>query len=497
MKISSSLAKGRAPPPQSVTPFLASSWLRSTYVSCRCCRWRFDFLCDRNYIIQEVTSLITTRFRRIDHGASSKGEREKKQRFPIDLSLVLHAQRLQEIMVASLMISNPRRISTLWLCVLFLCHLRLGHALSVLGNKKAGKSSSSSFSLALPRVGQVSAGPLKISQLGCGTWSWGNRLLWDYDPSMDEEIYEAYALVRRAGVTVFDTADSYGTLDLNGRAEVLLGQFERRYQDELTAQQQQSWWGSFTNDDTSRRPQQVATKFAPYPWRITRQSILSAAKASLERLEQPELAIAQAHWSTANYQPLQEGAIWQGLADVYDAGLAQAVGVSNYGPQQLRKVAAFMRERQVPLATAQIQYSLMTYKAAMPMQEACDDVQCRLISYSPLCLGLLTCKYNLDNLPRPGNPRRQLFRELLPGAQGLLQTLQVVAQEYNKSPTQVAINWAVAKGTVPIPGCRTVAQARENLGAVGWKLKTDAVQELDRQAAAVKKPMIQNIFQTK
>ena len=171
-------------------------------------------------------------------------------------------------------------------------------------------------STALPRVGQVTAGPLKISELGCGTWSWGNRLLWDYDPSQDEEIYEAYAMVRRAGVTVFDTADSYGTLDLNGRAEILLGEFERRYQSELSSQST-PWW-DLGAASVANRPQQVATKFAPYPWRITRQSILAAAKASLRRLDQPKLAIAQAHWSTANYQRFQEGAIWEGLADVYD-----------------------------------------------------------------------------------------------------------------------------------------------------------------------------------
>ena len=348
----------------------------------------------------------------------------------------------------------------------------------------------------LTKVGQVTAGPLTISQLGCGTWSWGNRLLWDYDTSQDEEIYRAYELVRRAGVTVFDTADSYGTLDLNGRAEILLGEFERRYQTEL-AKNKAPWWDLSVDTSIASRPQKVATKFAAYPWRITRQSIVTAAEESLQRLNQTKLAIAQAHWSTANYQPFQEGAIWEGLADVYDAGLCEAVGVSNYGPQQLRKVAARMQERRVPLATAQIQYSLLTYKAALPMRETCDEVNCRLISYSPLCLGLLTCKYNLDNLPRPGNPRRQLFRELLPGAQDLLNTVQAIATEYNKTPSQVAINWAVSKGTVPIPGCRTVQQARENLGAVGWKLKSDAVAELDRQADAVKKPMIQNVFQTK
>lgn len=131
------------------------------------------------------------------------------------------------------------------------------------------------------------------------------------------------------------------------------------------------------------------------------------------------------------------------------------------------------------------------------MNAVCDDVGCRLISYSPLCLGLLTGKYTLDNLPRPGNPRRQLFRELLPGAQDLLNTLDVVAKDYGKTQSQIAINWAIQKGTVPIPGARTLKMAEENLGATGFSLKLDALEELDLAASRVAKPMIQNIFQTK
>lgn len=353
-------------------------------------------------------------------------------------------------------------------------------------------------STSTPRVGTVKAGPLEISALGCGTWSWGNRLLFDYDPEQDEEIYEAYRAVRDAGVTVFDTADSYGTFDLNGRAEILLGQFERRYLKQKESEPKKPIWETvFSGEQQQPRKQQVATKLAPYPWRITRQSYVNAGKESLKRLEQEKLAIVQTHWSTANYQPFQEGALWEGLADMYDAGLCEAVGVSNYGPKQLSKMAAKMQERNVPLATAQIQYSLMTYQECKDMNAACDDVGCRLISYSPLCLGLLTGKYNLDNLPRQGNPRRQLFRELLPGAQELLSTLEVIAKDYGKSQSQVAINWAVSKGTVPIPGARTVSMARENLGAVGWSLKPDAVETLDRAASRVSKPMIQNVFQTK
>jgi len=376
-----------------------------------------------------------------------------------------------------------------------------------------------------PVVGRVSAGPTtEISSMGCGTWSWGNRFLFDYDPSQDEEIYKAYREVRNAGVTLFDTADSYGTLDLNGRAEILLGSFERRYLDEIGISARDDdknnddkspapWWdfAGKPSANNNYRPQQVATKLAPYPWRVTPGNIVRSAEGSLRRLEQPKLSIAQLHWSTANYQPFQEQALREGICDVYDKGLCDAVGVSNYGPKQLFSVAEKFRERGVPLAIAQVQYSLMTYNAnggsisssrkemaGKDMNEACDEVDCRLISYSPLCLGLLTGKYTLKETNRlPKSPaRQQLFRELLPGAQILLDTLEVIGQEYEKTPSQVAINWCMCKGTVPIPGGRTLAQARENLGATGWSLRPDAVLELETAASKVTKPMIQNSFQT-
>lgn len=382
--------------------------------------------------------------------------------------------------------------------------LLLSNTAALVFPKTSAPGSSSS---SLPTVDRVSAGPISISAMGIGTWSWGNRLLFDYNPSQDEEIYQAYCAVRDAGVTLFDTADSYGTLDLNGRAEILLGRFERRYLGDKAKDEgevsKESWQNMFSifgkpTMNTAPLPQQVATKLAPYPWRVTPQSIMSAVKGSLRRLEQDQLTLAQLHWSTENYQPFQEKALWEGIGDVYDAGLCEAVGVSNYGPIQLKKINQYLKEREVPLATAQIQYSLMTYQYSRDMNQVCQEENCRLISYSPLCLGLLTGKYTLDNLPRGlTNPRRQLFRELLPGAKNLLNMLEAIGKEVNKSQTQVAINWALCKDTVPITGVRTLEQARENLGAYGWKLTPSMVEELDRAALSVGKPMIQNVFQTK
>jgi pyridoxine 4-dehydrogenase len=75
--------------------------------------------------------------------------------------------------------------------------------------------------------------------------------------------------------------------------------------------------------------------------------------------------------------------------------------------------------------------------------------------------------------------------------------LKAVTRDANKTPSQVAINWAVCKGTVPIPGARNLVQAEENIGSVGWKLSNAAVVELDVVSAGLKRNMIENIFQTR
>ena len=58
---------------------------------------------------------------------------------------------------------------------------------------------------------------LILPPMGCGTWAWGNRLLWGYDESMDAQLQEVFNLCVSNGVTLFDTGDSYGTGKLNGQ----------------------------------------------------------------------------------------------------------------------------------------------------------------------------------------------------------------------------------------------------------------------------------------
>ena len=78
----------------------------------------------------------------------------------------------------------------------------------------------------------------------------------------------------------------------------------------------------------------------------------------------------------------------------------------------------------------------------------------------------------------------------------LLATMGEISSARGKTMSQVAINWCVCKGTVPIVGVKTLKQARENLGALGWSLSPEEVEGLDAAAARIKKQSVQNIFQS-
>jgi pyridoxine 4-dehydrogenase len=319
---------------------------------------------------------------------------------------------------------------------------------------------------------------LILPTMGCGTWAWGNRLLWGYDESMDQQLQAVFNLCVSNGVTLFDTGDSYGTGKLNGRSELLLGQFTKEYQ------------GANKEDIC------IATKLAAYPWRWTRQSMISAGKASAQRL-QKNVDLVQMHWSTANYAPWQERALLDGLADLYEQKLVKGVGLSNYGPKRLKRVYERLAERGIAIATLQVQYSLLsTYPVTeLGLKDVCDELGIKLIAYSPLALGLLTGKYS-EKGDLPKGIRGFLFRQMLPGMRSLLACLREIAQSRNKSMSQVALNWCICKGSIPIPGAKNAEQAKENIGALGWLLDSGEIAELDKAAASADKKMVQNIFQT-
>ncbi len=323
--------------------------------------------------------------------------------------------------------------------------------------------------------------PIDLPQMGCGTWAWGNRLLWDYQETMDDELKAVFDHCVSHGVTLFDTGDSYGTGKLSGQSEKLLGQFSAAYKAQQSGQNSEKIC--------------LATKLAPYPWRLTKSSMVSAAQASAQRLGR--LDLVQLHWSTANYLPWQEGPLLDGLAEVCRQGAAKGVGLSNFGPKRLRLAHKRLADQGIKIHTLQVQYSLLsTYPLTqLGLKEICDELNIQLIAYSPLALGLLTGKYR-EKADLPKGLRKFALGQILPGITPLLNCLQEVATAHDKTMAQVAINWCICKGTLPIPGAKNLQQAQQNTGAIGWALSNAEVSELDQASARCQKQMVQNIFQS-
>lgn len=331
----------------------------------------------------------------------------------------------------------------------------------------------------LPRPATRAApGGLTLPPAGVGTWAWGNRFLYNYDPAQDAAIADAFDTALRLGIPLFDSGDSYGTGRFSGRAESLLGA------------------GLARNPKAAGRVV-IATKIAPYPWRLTAGSWVAALRGSLDRLGTSQMAIGQLHWSTANYAPWQEKAGWDGLIAAYDAGLIRAAGVSNYGPRQLAKVAAHLARANVPLATVQTQYSLLSCgRAPTAAIAATRDAGAVPLAYSPLALGALSGRYGANNVPR--GPRGGVLARTTASAEaaGLLSAMDAVARATGTDRATVAIAWCVAKGTIPLVGCRTAAQVQTAARGVKMRLPGGAVEELDAAAARVKAPTPQNVFVT-
>jgi pyridoxine 4-dehydrogenase len=291
---------------------------------------------------------------------------------------------------------------------------------------------------------------MKVPPLGIGCWAWGDSSFWGYDSSQDEELYETFKVCVDNGITFFDTAEIYGL----GKSELLLGRFAR----------------------TSKADIQVATKFAPIPLpgRYTSDGVVEACLNSLDRLGASKCAIYQLHWPAL----INNDGYLDGLAKCYERGLCQGVGVSNYGPKLLKYAHSKLAAKGVPLLTNQIQYSLL---ARSPEQDGllktAADLNVTILAYSPLAQGILTGKFSTTNLPK--GPRGFLAKKVLPKVEPLLNEMREIAARENRTMSQIALNWCIQQGVVPIPGARTVSQATDNIGALGWELSKEDINRMN------------------
>jgi aryl-alcohol dehydrogenase-like predicted oxidoreductase len=261
---------------------------------------------------------------------------------------------------------------------------------------------------------------------------------------------EALEVSLAAGVNLFDTAAMYS----GGASERRLG--------ELAAE----------------RDVLIATKF-PSSFRFRTEDFPDELEATLTRLGRDTIDLYQHHYPGRVSVPR----LMNQMADAVEAGRVRAVGVSNYSAEQMRHAHAALAERGIPLASNQVEYSLLRRQPESDgVLDACRELGVTLIAYTPLAGGLLTGKYTTENRPRGffRRVRPRYRRRALEAVQPVVQLLTEVGDRHSKSPGQVALRWLIENPTVlPIPGAKNGKQAADNAGALAFALTAEEIDALN------------------
>jgi aryl-alcohol dehydrogenase-like predicted oxidoreductase len=302
---------------------------------------------------------------------------------------------------------------------------------------------------------------LRVPRMGVGAMTWGDpKGLARLHPAKTayggahglEEEKRAIELSIQAGVNLFDTAAMYS----GGASERRLGELARG------------------------RDIIIATKY-PSGFSFRAEQFPKELEMSLSRLGRDSIDLYQHHFPNARLSIPQ---LMDFVAAAVQARKVRAVGVSNYSAGQMREAHAALAMHGIPLASNQVEYSLLNRKPETNgVLEACRELGITLIAYSPLAGGMLTGKYSPQN--RPGGFFRRILpnynRKALETVQPVVGLLRSIGEKYGRTPSQVALRWLIENPVVlPIPGAKNGRQAAENVQSLTFSLTAEEVEALSQ-----------------
>lgn len=302
------------------------------------------------------------------------------------------------------------------------------------------------------------------SVVGFGTWPIGGAR---YGPSDDAEAVAAIHAALDAGVTLFDTAPSYG----NGHAEELLGKAldGRREQATIVTKGGMIWDENafITGLDSSRA------------------HLVNGLEESLVRLRTDYVDLFLLHWPDGE-TPMAE--IADSLDHLVRLGKTKAIGVCNLNQRQLREIATAATSS--PIVASQVGFSLFDRRWANETFALCEELNIGIMAYGPLAHGLLTGAYARDTTfdERDWRKAGVIFGQPLLTPENrdrnleVLESLGVFAARRGISMAQLAIAWVLAHApvTVALTGARNTEEILGAVAAAGITLSADELAEIDK-----------------
>jgi aryl-alcohol dehydrogenase-like predicted oxidoreductase len=303
---------------------------------------------------------------------------------------------------------------------------------------------------------------LELTTVGLGSWAIGGSG-WQYGWGAQDDNEAVAALVKGLdlGINWIDTAPVYG----DGHAEELVGR-------------------ALQQVGGQRRPF-VATKFGRIIrdtgevfGRLTARSVRAECEASLRRLGIDAVDLYQMHWPDPKSE-MEEG--WTTAVRLKEEGLVKQIGVSNCSITQMKTLGAIHA-----IASLQPPYNMIVRGIEEEILGYCAEQQIGIVSYSPLCKGLLTGTFSRSraaNLPQDDHRSRDpKFAEPQLGLHlGLVDALRPIADRNDRSVSELAIAWVLRRPEVTsaIVGARHPLQIEDTAPAGSWALSPEDSAELE------------------
>lgn len=307
-----------------------------------------------------------------------------------------------------------------------------------------------------------------ISAIGFGCWAIGGPHTRDGNPIGwgevdDNESVEAIHAALDAGVTFFDTADVYGC----GHSERVLARGLRGRRDGVTVATK---FGFRYDEEKRESPGSAASP----------EYIRTACEASLRRLESETIDLYQFHLGGHGLTETEE--VIATLEQLVDEGKVRTFGWSTDDSERAAMIA-----RSPHCAAIQLHFNVLGGSAET--LAVCEQNDLAAIARGPLGMGLLSGKMSKQTQFGGDDVRHGWDFN---GAQArnldAVERIRDILTSNGRTPAQGALAWLLARSEalVPIPGCRTVAQAQDNAGVLRHgPLSSDEMAAIDSALATL------------
>lgn len=298
---------------------------------------------------------------------------------------------------------------------------------------------------------------LNLPKIMLGTWSWGAGMYGGdqvFGNSISvQEVKEVFKAALENGLNAFDTATAYGL----GASEDILGELMSDYQRENLI---------------------ISTKFTPQLAEMYDNSLEKMFAASCRRFNCDYIDIYWIH------NPMDVERWTEGLIPLLKTGKVKAVGVSNHNLAEIKRANEILAAEGFKIDAVQNHFSLL-YRSSenAGILDYCQQNDITFFAYMTLEQGALSGKYGPENPLPEGSGRGDTYNKVLPQLVKLTDKMREIGEKQGADVAQVAVAYAIAKGTLPILGATKLHHITDALKATTLTLSADELAELERLAA--------------